>query len=102
MTFIPTYFNTNQSLIKVTAAINNTLTQVSVYLSTPLVILILARFHETWRSPHNISLQNLIILLIQWNQTPLDTALMLAYWISEIVRITEVLIFLTEFMVPSL
>ena len=35
-------------------------------------------------------------------QTPLDTALMLAYRISEIVRITEVLTFLTEFVGPSL
>ena len=32
----------------------------------------------------------------------LDTALMLAYQISEIIRITEVLTFLTEFMVPNL
>ena len=35
-------------------------------------------------------------------RTPLDTALMLAYRISEIVRITEVLTFLTEFMVPTI
>ena len=34
-------------------------------------------------------------------QTPLATALMLAYRISEIVRITEVLSFLTGYVVPS-
>ena len=38
--------------------------------------------------------------LIIW--TPLAIALMLAYQISEMVRITEVLSFLNEFMMPSL
>ena len=47
-------------------------------------------FHKNWYSA------TLVI------RTPLATALMLAYRISEIVQITEVLSFLTGYMVPSL
>ena len=46
------------------------------------------------------------LLLLSYSETliirtPLAAALMLAYRISEIVRITEVLSFLTKFMMPS-
>ena len=48
VTFIPTYFSNNQSLIKITAAFNDTVAQVSVYLAVQLVLC-----YEIWRFLHD-------------------------------------------------
>ena len=50
VTFIPTYFSTNQSLIRVTSTFNDTVTQVSIYLAIKMVIL----FHEIWMFLHDL------------------------------------------------
>ena len=79
------------------------------YLYTTLLATLSLRIHC---DPHNYTLKinrvivHAMLLTAQYSatsiiQTPLATALMLAYWISEIVWITEVLSFLTRYMVPS-